>query len=93
MSTELDEVLAICRRTRGNTHDTGAHYLLGYIWAWLPDEKKQAIVEIFKEDTDENDVGNCTKCLSWCDSLESGICQTCIKEAENEQLCGAMRER
>jgi hypothetical protein len=51
MSTELDEVLAICRRTRGNTHDTGAHYLLGYIWAWLPDEKKQAIVEIFKEDT------------------------------------------
>ena len=52
MATELDEVLAICCRTRGNTHDTGAHYLLGYIWAWLPDEKKQTIVEIFKEDTD-----------------------------------------
>ena len=53
MATELDEVLAVCCRTRGNTPDTGAHYLLGYIWAWLPDEKKQAIVEIFKEDTDE----------------------------------------
>jgi hypothetical protein len=52
MSTELNEVLAICRRTRGNTHDTGAHYLLGYLWAFMPDEKKETIVEIFKaEDT------------------------------------------
>ena len=50
MATELSEVLEICRRTRGNNHDTGTHYLLGYLWAWLPDEKKQAIAEIFKED-------------------------------------------
>ena len=52
MATELDEVLAICCRIRGNTHETGAHYLLGYIWAWLPDEKKEVIAEIFKKDTD-----------------------------------------
>lgn len=53
MSVELSEVLEVCRRTRGNTHETGAHYLLGYLWAWLPDEKKEMIAEIFKEDKDE----------------------------------------
>ncbi len=25
-------------------------------------------------------VGNCSNCYSWCDALENGICQTCIKE-------------
>ena len=53
MSVELSEVLEVCCRTRGNNNNTGPHYLLGYLWAWLPDEKKQAIVEIFKEDTNE----------------------------------------
>ena len=57
MSVELSEVLEVCRRTRGNTHETGAHYLLGYLWAWLPDEKKEMIAEIFKEDKDEQFCG------------------------------------
>ena len=29
-------------------------------------------------------VGCCDKCNSWDDCLESGVCQTCIKEGENE---------
>ena len=29
-------------------------------------------------------VGCCDKCNSWDDCLESGVCQTCIKEEENE---------
>lgn len=29
-------------------------------------------------------VGCCDKCSSWDDCLESGVCQTCIKEEENE---------
>lgn len=27
-------------------------------------------------------VGNCANCNAWDDSLEVGICQTCIKEEE-----------
>lgn len=34
--------------------------------------------------TEEDAVGNCTKCNSWDDSMEAGICQTCIKEDEDE---------
>ena len=29
-------------------------------------------------------VGCCDKCNSWDDCLESGVCQTCIKENESE---------
>jgi hypothetical protein len=29
-------------------------------------------------------VGCCDKCNSWDDCLESGVCQTCIKEESNE---------
>ena len=29
-------------------------------------------------------VGCCDKCNSWDDCLESGVCQTCIKEEEND---------
>ena len=29
-------------------------------------------------------VGCCDKCSSWDDCLESGVCQTCIKEDESE---------
>ena len=28
-------------------------------------------------------VGTCDKCNSWCDSLEAGVCQTCIREDED----------
>ena len=31
-----------------------------------------------------DEVGTCTKCNAWDDCLESGVCQTCIKEEENE---------
>ena len=34
---------------------------------------------------DDTSFGNCDKCYSWCDCLEDGICQTCIKE-EGETL-------
>ena len=47
MSTELKDVLSVCRKIRGNTHETGAHYLLGYIWATVPKEKQQEIYETF----------------------------------------------
>jgi len=31
---------------------------------------------------EDTSVGNCDKCNSWDDCLESGVCQTCIKEKE-----------
>jgi hypothetical protein len=33
---------------------------------------------------EDTSVGTCDKCNSWCDSLEAGVCQTCIKEGEVE---------
>jgi hypothetical protein len=33
---------------------------------------------------EDSSVGTCDKCNSWCDSLEAGVCQTCIREGENE---------
>ena len=44
----------------------------------------RALERIFgvQEDTS---VGTCDKCNSWDDSLEAGVCQTCIKgEGEDE---------
>ena len=32
----------------------------------------------------EEEVGTCSKCNSWDDSLESGVCQTCIKEETDD---------
>jgi hypothetical protein len=32
------------------------------------------------------EVGNCVTCNSWDDSLEEGICQTCINEEPTEQV-------
>ena len=32
----------------------------------------------------EEEVGTCSKCNAWDDCLESGVCQTCIKEGNNE---------
>jgi hypothetical protein len=34
--------------------------------------------------TTDSSVGTCDKCNSWCDSLEAGVCQTCIKGEGNE---------
>lgn len=33
---------------------------------------------------EDTSVGTCDKCNSWDDSLEAGVCQTCIKEEEDE---------
>ncbi len=43
----------------------------------------RALGRIFNlEDTS---VGTCDKCNSWDDSLEAGVCQTCIKEEEDNE--------
>jgi hypothetical protein len=34
---------------------------------------------------DDSSVGTCDKCNSWDDSLETGVCQTCIKEDEGDE--------
>jgi hypothetical protein len=33
---------------------------------------------------EDTTVGCCDKCNSWDDCLESGVCQTCIKEDDSE---------
>ena len=53
MSTELQDTLSICRKIRGNDHDSGSHYLLGYLWANTPDKEKERIYKLFKKDFDE----------------------------------------
>ena len=40
-----------------------------------------ALSRIFNMDSS---VGTCDKCNSWDDSLEAGVCQTCIKEGESD---------
>ncbi len=42
-----------------------------------------ALSRIFNLEEDES-VGCCDKCNAWDDCLESGVCQTCIKEESNE---------
>mgnify|MGYP000222955935 CR=1 FL=1 len=43
----------------------------------------RAIARIFN--LDDTSFGNCDKCWSWCDCLENGICQTCIKDGEGNE--------
>jgi hypothetical protein len=38
---DLDEMLEVANKIRGNNKQTGIHYLLGYCWALLSDEQKQ----------------------------------------------------
>ena len=47
-------------------------------------EAMQALRELglLTEEEEDTSVGNCDKCNSWDDCLESGVCQTCIKEEE-----------
>ena len=35
---------------------------------------------------EDTKVGCCDKCNAWDDCLESGVCQTCIKEVDDEQV-------
>jgi len=50
MSVELQDVLSVCRQIRGNDRDSGAHYLLGYLWANTSDFEKQRIATLFTND-------------------------------------------
>jgi nucleoside 2-deoxyribosyltransferase len=53
ISTELQDVLATCRQIRGNDRDSGTHYLLGYLWASIPDKEKARIATLFNNDLKE----------------------------------------
>jgi hypothetical protein len=53
ISTELQDVLKTCRQIRGNNHDSGTHYLLGYLWASMSDKEKIRIAKLFANDLNE----------------------------------------
>jgi hypothetical protein len=53
MSIELRDVLSTCRQIRGNDRDSGTHYLLGYLWASIPDKEKMRIAKLFADDLAE----------------------------------------
>jgi hypothetical protein len=53
ISTELQDVLKTCRQIRGNNHDSGTHYLLGYLWANTSDKEKLRIAKLFEKDLKE----------------------------------------
>jgi hypothetical protein len=53
MSVELRDVLSTCRQIRGNNHDSGTHYLLGYLWANTSDKEKARIATLFNNDLKE----------------------------------------
>jgi hypothetical protein len=55
MSIELQDVLKVTRQIRGNDYDSGSHYLLGYLWACIPDKQKIQIAETFRNDLAELD--------------------------------------
>lgn len=50
ISIELKDVLNTCRQIRGNDRDSGTHYLLGYLWASIPDKEKARIAILFTND-------------------------------------------
>jgi hypothetical protein len=49
MSVELSDVVALSKNVKGFNDNTGPHYLLGYIWANLSDEKQKQIYKTFQE--------------------------------------------
>ena len=55
MSIELQDVLKVCRQIRGNDRDSGTHYLLGYLWASIPDKEKARIATLFTNDLNEQE--------------------------------------
>ena len=46
MKINVLDVVALSKKIEGES--TGAHYLLGYLWASLSDEKQNEIYETFK---------------------------------------------
>ena len=55
ISTELTDVLSTCRQIRGNNRDSGAHYLLGYLWATLSEKQRKQIAKTFQNDLNEQE--------------------------------------
>ena len=55
MTIELRDVLNVCRQIRGNDRDSGTHYLLGYLWASIPDKEKARIATLFTNDLNEQE--------------------------------------
>lgn len=53
MSVELREVLSVCTKIRNGNSDSGAHYLLGYLWAGISDTQKARILKSFQKDLEE----------------------------------------
>ena len=53
VSIQLQDVLNVCRQIRGNDRDSGAHYLLGYLWAHFSDKEKERIAKLFAKDLEE----------------------------------------
>lgn len=52
-SIELQDVLKVVYQIRGNDRDSGAHYLLGYLWANTSDKEKLRIAKLFNNDLKE----------------------------------------
>jgi len=55
INTELTDVLSTCRQIRGNDRDSGAHYLLGYLWATLSEKQRKQIAKTFQNDLNEQE--------------------------------------
>ena len=53
ISIELQDVLKVVRQIRGNDRDSGAHYLLGYLWANTSQKEKTRIAKLFADDLKE----------------------------------------
>jgi hypothetical protein len=50
ISTELQDVLKVVYQIRGNDRHSGAHYLLGYLWANTSQKEKTRIAKLFTND-------------------------------------------
>ena len=55
MSTKLIDVLSVSRKIRGNDRDSGTHYLLGYLWACIPEDEKEKIAKTFNDDLEKQE--------------------------------------
>ncbi len=55
ISIELQDVLKVVYQIRGNDRDSGAHYLLGYLWANTSDKEKERIAKLFAKDLEEQE--------------------------------------
>ena len=55
ISIELQDVLKVVYQIRGNDRDSGAHYLLGYLWANTPEKEQIRIAKLFNKDLEEQE--------------------------------------